>query len=266
MRKILNEKIEIVKVINGNIHKLPFVVSIPHSGLYLTSEMNAKLREKSILANMDWYLPELYSFLEELGFTVIINNVSRYVIDPNRNIDNINSNEYSKSLIYTKTTFNKEMYNTILPQEEIADRMNNVYIPYHKTLKNEISKKLECFTKVYLIDLHSFGKPIETDIVLGNDNGRTMNGALFSHIQKLFINNGFRVAVNNPFNGGYITKHYGDKNKQCESIQIEISYQSYIDKRVFNEEEQPDINNDVMETCQKKLRNIFSDISKKNSN
>ena len=262
MHKILDEKVEIVKVINSNIHKLPLIISIPHSGLYLTNEMNQNLKEKTILANMDWYLPELYSFLEQLEFTIIINNISRYVVDPNRNVDNINTDEYSKSLIYTNTTFNKEMYNTDLSQEEISNRIDNFYLPYHKTLENEILKKSEYFNKVYLIDLHSFGKPIEADIVLGNDNGKTMNDALSNHIQKLFVNNGFRVAVNNPYSGGYITKHYGDKNKQCESLQIEISYQSYIDKRDFNEEEQPTINNDVMETCKKKLRKIFSEISK----
>ena len=115
---------------------------------------------------------------------------------------------------------------------------------------------------IYIIDLHSFGKNIGADIVLGNDNGRTMREEVFSNITNLFTDNGFRVAVNNPYKGGYITKHYGDKNKQCESLQIEISYQSYIDKRVFNEEEYPNINNNVMNTCQKKLRKIFCDISK----
>ena len=65
MRKILDEKTEIVKVINDNVHKLPFVISVPHSGLYLTREMSGKLKEDAILANMDWYLPELYSFLEK---------------------------------------------------------------------------------------------------------------------------------------------------------------------------------------------------------
>lgn len=192
MHKILDEKAEIVKVINSNINKIPFIISIPHSGLYLTSEMNEKLRKDSILANMDWYIPELYSFLEELGFTVIINNVSRYVIDPNRNIENNDFNEYSKSLIYTKTTFNKEIYDKTLSQEEIDERIKNIYIPYHKILKQEILNKLKYFNKIYIIDLHSFGKNIGADIVLGNDNGRTMREEVFSNITNLFIDNGFR--------------------------------------------------------------------------
>lgn len=50
MHKILNEKIEKVKILNGNIHKLPFIISIPHSGLYLTNNMNSKLKENVILS------------------------------------------------------------------------------------------------------------------------------------------------------------------------------------------------------------------------
>lgn len=67
-----------------------------------------------------WYLPNLYSFLKYLEITTIVNNVSRYVIDPNND-------------------------------------------------------KLSCFNKIYLIDLHSFGKDIDTNIVLGNRNGQTLN-------------------------------------------------------------------------------------------
>lgn len=262
MRKILDEKTEMVKVINDGVHNLPFVISIPHSGLYITSEMCSKLKENTILANMDWYLPELYAFLKELHFTVVINNISRYVIDPNRAIGDTDYEKYTRSLIYNKTTFGKEMYDAILLQEEVDDRINRFYKNYHDTLKRTISEKLKHFDKVYLFDLHSFGKQMEKDVVLGNDNGRTINERLFNYIQKLFLDNEFRVAINEPFNGGYITKHYGDKNRQCESLQIELSYGSYIDKRVFYEEELPNINEDVMKNCQRRLQRIFSEISK----
>ena len=222
--------------------------------------MNNKLKENVILANMDWYLPELYSFLEELGFTVVINNISRYVIDSNRNIEKLNYEKYTESLIYKKTTFNKEIYNKPLAQVEIDYRIDNFYKPYHETLKKEIKKKLTHFNKVYLIDLHSFGKQIGKDIVLGNNNGKTMNKELFYKIYKLFTNNGFQVAINNPYSGGYIIKHYGNKSQQCESLQIEISYSSYIDKRLFYEEELPKINNEIMQYCKKRLKNIFNEI------
>ena len=262
LRKILDENTLIVEVINENIHKLPFVISIPHSGVYVTKEMNNKLKENVILANMDWYLPQLYSFLKELGFTVVINHVSRYVIDPNRDIKSADGEEYTKSFIYKKTTFGREMYRDTLLQEEIDDRINKYYKVYHDTLQRTISEKLVHFEKAYLLDLHSFGRQMEVDVVLGNNEGQTMKEELLSYIQKLFMDNGFDVAINYPFKGGYITKHYGDKNQRCESLQIELSYSSYIDKRVFPEEELPLINENVMKDCREKLKKIFHEIGK----
>ena len=260
MHNILNEKVEKVKILNRYIHELPFIISIPHSGLYITKEMKSKLRKNVILANVDWYLPELYSFLEKLGFTVIINNISRYVIDCNRNPTKIGCNKYTESLIYTKTTFNKEMYREAPSKLEINYRVSNFYETYHKILKREILEKLKYHDKVYLIDLHSFGKQIKKDIILGNSNGKTMNKELFHYITKLFIDNGFSVGINNPFSGGYITKYYGDKNKRCESLQIELSYKSYIDKRLFHEEELPYVNKKIMQSCKKRLESIFNEI------
>lgn len=260
MHSILDEHTERIKIINGNNHDLPFVISIPHSGLYITREMNSKLKDDIILANMDWYLPELYNFLENLGFTVIINNVSRYVIDPNRAIIGSNSQEYTKSLIYMRTTFGKEMYADELSQEDIDERISDYYNEYHNTIKRMLDDKSKHFKKVYLIDLHSFGKPLGADVVLGNDNGRTISGKIFQHITKLFEDNGFIVALNNPFSGGFITKHYGDTSQICETMQIELSYHSYIDKRTFCEEELPHINNKIMENCQQRLQNVFSKI------
>ena len=262
MHKILDETTDPIKVINRHTHTIPFVISIPHSGEYLTNNMNEILKDNVILANTDWYLPELYSFLEELGFTIIINNVSRYVIDPNRDINNINDEKYYKSLIYTKTTFNKEMYDENISENEISDRINNFYISYHNELNKAINEKLKHFKKVYLIDLHSFGKELGKDIVLGNNNGATLNEQLFKYIQRLFIDNGFNISINDPYVGGFITKKYGNIFNNCESLQIEISYRSYIDNRSFGEEELPKINYHIMNDCKEKLKSIFKEISK----
>lgn len=262
MHRILEKYTNCIKIINEDVHNLPFVISIPHSGLFITTEMNNKMKDGVILANMDWYLPQLYDFLESLGFTVVINNVSRYVIDPNRNIESVGSDEYTRSLIYTKTTFGKEIYDCELAQQEIDERIYNFYNEFHKAIRLLITEKQNHFGKIYLIDLHSFGKQIEADVVLGNDDGRTMNNCLFSYIASQFVDNGFSVALNDPFKGGFITKHYGDINNPCESIQIELSYSSYIDKRIFNEEELPYINKEIMGNCKLRLQNIFSNLKK----
>lgn len=40
MYKILNDNIEKIKTINLKNHKFPIIISMPHSGIYLSQEMH----------------------------------------------------------------------------------------------------------------------------------------------------------------------------------------------------------------------------------
>ena len=65
-----------------------------------------KLRKDVVLANTDWFLPELYNFLVAMGCTMIENRVNRYVADPNRE-SQIKGMNYQESVIYQQNTFGK---------------------------------------------------------------------------------------------------------------------------------------------------------------
>ena len=93
-----------------------------------------------------------------------------------------------------------------------------------------MQEKLKYFDKVYLIDLHSFGRDLSADIILGNDEGKTTSDSFIELIGNLLKDEGFRVKTNVPYSGGYITKHYGNKLENCEALQIELWYGAYIDK------------------------------------
>lgn len=238
---ILNSNTNKIQLFNENKHLYPFIISIPHSGTLISETMYNNLIKNVILANMDWYLPQLYDFLSDMGFTVIINNVSRYMIDTNRSLEDKTSDSlYNKNLIYTKTTFNKNMYKSTLSQEEIQYRINNYYIPYHKEIEKLLKEKLKYFNKVYLIDLHSFGKDIDANIVLGNRSGQTLNKEPTMSIKNALEKLDFIVSLNNPYSGGYITRKYA--NNKVETLQLELSYKKYIDDRIFENEEFPRIN------------------------
>ncbi|WP_090790371.1 N-formylglutamate amidohydrolase [Paenibacillus sp. GP183] len=58
-------------------------------------------------------------------------NFSRYVIDVNRDISFKNhEDEYTTSLVYHKSTFGKEIYDTSLSEDAILNRIKTVYVPY----------------------------------------------------------------------------------------------------------------------------------------
>lgn len=250
-----------IEVWNKENNKIPIIVSIPHSGTYLPVTMKEKLIDNIILANMDWYLPKLYLFLQDLGITTLVNNVSRYVIDTNREITDCKSDSYTQNYIYTKTTFNHEMYKRVLDNNEINYRIKEYYNPYHDFITNLINDKLTKFNKIYLIDLHSFGKDIEEDIVLGNKYYKTASYEFTSLVESLLKENGFKISLNNPYSGGYIVKKYASEN--VETIQIELSYKKYIENRIFENEVFPKIDNNLFNKTQEKLKSIFKELIEK---
>lgn len=253
--------IDNIEIWNKENDKIPIIVSMPHSGTYLPQEMKEKLADNIVLANMDWYLPKLLFFLKDFGITTLINNVSRYVIDTNREITDSKSDSYAKNYIYIKTTFNYEMYKKVLDNNEINYRIKKYYTPYHDCITNLMNDKLIKFNKVYLIDLHSFGKDIEEDLVLGNNYYQTANYEFTDLLESLLKKNGFKVSLNDPYSGGYIVKKYASEN--VETIQIELSYKKYIENRIFKNEAFPKIDNNLFGKTQEKLKNFFEELIEK---
>ena len=246
---------KVFSIYNQDQHLYPLVISMPHSGTQLTQKMKDNLIEGVILPNMDCYIPLVYDFLKEMNITVIENHMSRYVIDPNRSLKDNHDTSYKTNLIYRQTTLGYPMYQKDLLEDEINERIELFYKPYHQAIENALNEKKKYFSKVYLIDLHSFGADLGTDIILGNKNNQTMNKKLFQKIHQLLEKQGFRVRDNTPFQGGYITRHYGKEN--VESLQIEMWYQKYIANRYFGNEESPEIDDHLMNQTRKQLHQFF---------
>ena len=78
-----------------------------------------------------------------------------------------------------------------------------------------------------------------------------------SFIEHKLMERGYSVKQNNPFSGGYLPKYYGTQIKSCQSIQIELWYQTYINHRVFGNEEFPKVNSVLFQKNKDKLKEIF---------
>lgn len=209
---------------------LPVVANLPHSGLALPPQVAAQFtpEHRRSLPNSDWHLQSLYSFLPELGITVMQANYSRYVVDLNRALKKPIFGSFWSAAVPEKTAFKQPIYQGQLPSKaDVRARVNAFYMPYHQQLTALLNKAVAKHGKVYLLDLHSFMGIITDDVCLGNAKGKACQPSLIDGFADSFAQQNYQVVKNKVFTGGYITRHYGE-HPQVEALQIELRYPVYL--------------------------------------
>lgn len=79
-----------------------------------------------------------------------------------------------------------------------------------------------------LLDLHSFGVNLDTDIVIGDGNGTTSRPEIVSRIEGVLDAQGLTVRRNLRFSGGWVIRRFGD-HPRVDAIQIELNQRRYAD-------------------------------------
>lgn len=253
----MNDQNTTYSVLNQD-YDSPVVISLPHSGTWLPESMKQALLPTAVLANTDWFLPELYRFLPAAEFTTLINHINRYVADPNRAVTYEPHHDYRSATIYQRNTFDHPLYAKPLTTAQMQQRVRIFYWPYRHRLSRLLNQKKAKFGHAYLIDLHSFAqypyypgvKP--KTIVLGNDHDRTSSKTFRQALTNRLIEQGWTVENNFPFRGGDITRYYGHQ-QGITAIQIELRYDQYIAHRAFGEEVLTQYQPDIFGQAQRRL-------------
>jgi N-formylglutamate amidohydrolase len=99
------------------------------------------------------------------------------------------------------------------------------------------------FGACILIDCHSMpsiGGPMDADkganrvdMVLGDCHGTSCAPAITDRLAERAGAEGFSVVRNNPYAGGYTTRHYGRPADGVHALQIEINRELYMDERAI---------------------------------
>ena len=96
------------------------------------------------------------------------------------------------------------------------DRIETLYKPYHAALTRLLAQTHVRFGRAVLIDCHSMPSSVRgqdakgrSDFVLGDRHGTSASRALIDHAASALTAFGYKVAINRPYAGGFITEHYG---------------------------------------------------------
>jgi N-formylglutamate deformylase len=220
----------------------PLIVSMPHAGTFAPHSVNAAFTDiAACRGDTDWHLPRLYDFLDTMDATVIVANVSRYVIDVNRPPDgsNLYPGRDTPKLCPTDTFDRHGLYLAGEPSAaEIARRLDTIWWPYHRRLEREIARVREAHGVAMVWDAHSIVSVAPrlfdgrlADFNLGTADGASCDRDLSARLLRALRKHGeFTSVLDGRFKGGYITRRYGCPAEGVHAVQLEMAEITYMDE------------------------------------
>jgi N-formylglutamate deformylase len=220
----------------------PLVVSFPHVGTEVPDNIAATLTgEGRRVADTDWHVDQLYSFVRETGCACLRARYSRYVIDLNRPPDDttLYPGQTTTGLCPDLTFDGQRIYAGEPPSGEAVARRRELYWrPYHEALAELIDAARARHGHAVLLDAHSIRSVVPRlfggrlpDVNVGTNDGKSCASALGASVMAaLAAQSTFSHVLNGRFKGGYITRHYGDPEQRVHAVQLELAQAAYMDE------------------------------------
>lgn len=233
----------------------PVVFASPHSGRDYPAPFvaQARLDLLRLRRSEDSFVDELFSAAPSCGAPLVRATFPRAFCDVNRekweldpamfdgplpDFVNTTSARVGAGLgtIARVVASGEPIYRGKLPFEEAKSRIAGYWQPFHAMLRETVDETLARFGECLLVDCHSMpvvSQPARdrADIVLGDAHGTTCAPALLRRMEQELTGLGFRVRRNDPYAGGYITRHYGRPREHVHAVQIELCRSLYMDEK-----------------------------------
>jgi len=146
------------------------------------------------------------------------------------------------------------IYRGKLAFAEAERRIETCWKPFHETISALIDGTRAVFGQCVLIDCHSMPSHVPVsgrgdrmaDIILGDAHGTACAPHITRFVERRLVDLGYRVRRNDPYAGGFITRHYGRPREHVHALQIEIARDLYMDEARFERSPAfPEVQRDV---------------------
>ena len=240
----------------------PVVFASPHSGnVYPNSFINAaRLDALSLRRSEDAFIDELFTAAPTLGMPLIKARFPRAYVDVNREPWELDPGMFTDRLpdyvnrasprataglgtIARIVATGTEIYASKLRFAEAKRRVETLYMPYHARLVGMLRELENAWPATLLIDCHSMpstpgpsdrdqGKR-RVDFVIGDCHGQSCMRAITDLVERTLRDFGYVVSRNDPYAGGFTTRHYGRPEEGRHALQIEINRALYMDEQLI---------------------------------
>ncbi len=246
-------------VLSPRTQSAPFVFCSPHSGRTYPREFlaHSRLDPNTLRRSEDCYVDRLFECVATLGAPLISARFPRayldlnrepYELDPDLVNDPLPAHANTQSIrvagglgtVARIVADGEEIYHERLSLSHVLARIEQLYFPFHGELTRLIEATSEMFGYAILIDCHSMPSAAMTpgggsrpDIVIGDRFGASADPRLSLLVRDAFLKRGFKVQMNRPYAGGYITEHHGRPVRGVHAIQLEINRGLYVNELTF---------------------------------
>ncbi|MFJ6025083.1 N-formylglutamate amidohydrolase [Brevundimonas sp. NPDC092305] len=228
----------------------PFVFASPHSGDLYPADMDADpdLPTASLRSAEDALVDRLIASGPDLGAPLVIGRVGRAYLDLNRGPADLDPSliggldtpasaraQAGYGVIPRLSGDGRALYARRMDQAEARRRIETVHAPYHAALAERLQDARRLHGRAVLVDWHSMpsqaaGGARGVDVVLGDRHGGACDARIVRRLRTLFEFLGWRVALNQPYAGGWTTERWGRPDEGFHAIQIELSRALYFDE------------------------------------
>lgn len=218
----------------------PIIVSLPHTGTAIPEPYRKGLVSMWLARrDCDWWIERLYDFAADLDATVVRTDISRTVIDVNRDPSGVSlyPGKATTELCPTTTFDGDPLYEPGAEPDasSIAERRTAYFDPYHAALSEQVSRLKQQHGRIVLYDCHSIRSVIPRlfdgqlpDFNIGTNDGRSADAKLVARIEQICDATAFSRVTNGRFKGGHITRSFGKPEAGVHAVQMELACRSYM--------------------------------------
>ena len=235
----------------------PVIFTSAHSGRAYSPDLMSGVRlcARRLRRSEDCFVDELFKASPAYGAPLLAANFPRAFCDANREAWELDPTMFDDTLpAWVNTTSSRvtaglgtiakvvasgeAIYATKLQFAEAERRISTYWRPFHDMLTRLIADIRSRFGYCLVIDCHSmpsFGqgkrsgsRPI--DFVLGDLHGSACASRVTKAVEALLTGKGYLVRRNDPYAGGFITRHYGRPANDVHVLQIEIARVLYMNE------------------------------------
>lgn len=239
---------------------IPLVLDSPHSGAIYPENFDTTVPMNVLRRAEDMYVDDLFADGPKLGASLVSALYPRSFIDPNRAARDLDRDlleepwpeavqptekaRLGHGLIWRVCPPDFPMYARRLKVEEVKERIDRYWTPYHRTLQRCMDETQARFGMAWHFNCHSmpssslpreseFSSIRRADFVLGDRDGTTCSREFLNIVGSTLKGFGYRVRINDPYKGVEIVRRHGQPDNGRNSLQIEINRALYMNEETF---------------------------------